>query len=234
MLKLYRVKFPLLFLIVGILGFKQAEAQNSFKENYVAGYKLKLVANFWEPYTGANLQKSGIASNIVLSTLSSAGIEATIDVVPWARAYKMVKEGKADGIVAIWHTQERAEHILFSHSYLKNNLVLLKSVDRNINYDGLGSLDKLIIGLGRGYDYHQSIMNYHELDKVYFTRVEHAIEMLYKGRIDVLLTDKKIAQFHINNSSNLALSQELDFIPNSVFKLPLYFGMSKNINIQKR
>ena len=109
----------------------------------------------------------------------------------------------------------------------------MKRVNKNIDYNGLESLENLIIGLGRGYDYHQSILNYHKLDKVYFTRVQHAIEMLYRNRIDAILMDKKIAQFHINNNSNLAFKQELDFASNNVLKLPLYFGMSKKHQYSK-
>jgi len=190
-------------------------------------HKLKLVANFWEPYTGNDLEKKGIASDIVLSTLSKVGIEAEIKILPWARAYKMVREGKVDGVVAIWHTKERAEHILFSTSYLKNNIVLLKRKETHIDYQELSSLKNLIIGLGRGYDYHQSLMNNNSLKKVYFTRVERAIEMLSLGRIDAVLTDKKIADYHIRNSANDVIRTELDFVSTKVFELPLYFGMSK-------
>lgn len=52
MLKLYRIKLALLFIIYGLSGGEQALAGgNLIKAESVSKYKLKLVANFWEPQT---------------------------------------------------------------------------------------------------------------------------------------------------------------------------------------
>lgn len=211
----------------------KVNANNKSKTTENSNYKLKLVANYWEPYTGDGLDNKGIACSFVISNLKKAGIDAEILVLPWTRAYKMVQEGKADGIVAIWHTEERSKYVHFSDSYLQNNIALLKRKETRIEYRDLSSIEGMAIGLGRGYDYHSSLLKYEQFNKVYFTRVEHAIEMLHRGRIDAVLTDKKIAQFHIQNSATKGLSNDLDFVPTTIFKLPLYFGMSKKYKHSK-
>lgn len=204
-----------------------AYASDDGTNNAHKSYKLRLVANYWEPYTGDNLDRNGLAGDIVLSTLNKAGIEAEIKILPWARAYKMVQEGKADGIVAIWHTEEREKYILFSNAYLRNEIVLLKRTDKDFYYKDLSSLANLTLGLGRGYDYHDNLKNYPHINKVYFTRIQHAIGMLYQGRIDAVLDDKKVVEYHVQNRGNELFSNNFDFVTTSVFELPLYFGMSK-------
>lgn len=105
--------------------------------------------------------------------------------------------------------------------------MLLKRKEKNIIYESLSSLENLRIGIGRDYDYHQSLVDYPKLKTVKFSRFEYAIKMLYKDRIDVLLTDKNIAEYHLKNSKNISLRNELDFVQTTVFELPLHFGMSK-------
>ncbi len=83
---------------------------------------LHLVANYWEPYTGPNLPQQGLASEIVLTALQRAGYQVDIAIMPWSRVLTTLYQHQADGVVAIWATNERRRKLLFSDSYLSNQL----------------------------------------------------------------------------------------------------------------
>lgn len=196
---------------------------------------LELAANYWEPFTGDELEGNGIASQIVISTLEKLGYKVNVRFYPWARAYKMVSEGSADGIVAIWHTRDRAQKILFSEPYLTNRIVFIKQRRFNFDYSGLSSLDDLIIGVGREYDYNDAFSTANNFKRVEVTRFSQSLEMLYRGRIDLAVTDERIALFHIARSpKSEAIKRDIDFVSTALDELPLYFGMSKhNANASK-
>jgi polar amino acid transport system substrate-binding protein len=188
--------------------------------------KLTLVANYWEPYTGEGIKRYGIATDFVVKNLRALGIDVQIKIAPWARAYKMVKEGKADGIVAVWHTDERERDIVFSKPYFTSTVVLLKKKGNSIEYKDLSSLRQLTLALGRGYDYHDDLAKYTNVNNLYYTRIETAVEMLRRGRVDAVLDDKKVIEFYLNRNKDQIDFQELEFVSGSVFELPLHFGIS--------
>ncbi len=77
---------------------------------------LRLTANIWEPYTGADLPRQGIASEIVTTALARAGYTAEISIMPWSRAldYLVARQTgpaprrgypNADGIIAAFNVQ---------------------------------------------------------------------------------------------------------------------------------
>lgn len=188
---------------------------------------LRLVANHWEPYTGEGLPQQGYASNIVTTALRRAGYATTVTILPWTRALAMTVAGQADGIVAIWSTTLRRQSIMFSDSYLSNRLVLVYLRGKELSHGGLIDLTGLHVGMGRGYDYSDSLL---AANNFYREPVGHALQNFRKlglRRIDVVLEDERIARFNLQlHGSEIPNANEMLLSETALSTLPLYFGVS--------
>lgn len=123
---------------------------SSADENKVV---LHLSANYWEPYTGESLPSQGIATEIVVTALARAGYRAEVKFMPWSRALVSTYQGQTDGVVAVWSTSQRRSKLLYSDSYLLNELYLFHFRPGICNERALNSLADMRIGVGRDYDY---------------------------------------------------------------------------------
>lgn len=196
---------------------------------------LRLVANHWEPYTGEALANHGLASLIVTTALQRAGYDADIVIVPWARALAMASRGDADGIVAIWSTDERRGKFLFSDSYASNDLVLLRMRGKFQDRKGWSDLSGLRIGIGREYDYSDDFLAKKNFDVAPVGRVMQNLQKLTVGRVDMVLEDKRIARYNISKYQKTEkLFSEIEFSESTVLKLPLYFCLNPNIPDAKK
>lgn len=188
---------------------------------------LHLVANYWEPYTGDSLPSRGLASAIVITALKRAGYDATIDIMPWARVLATAYSGKADGVVAIWPTAERRSKLLFSDSYMANELVLLHMTGHLASRKSLSDLDGLTVGIGYGYDYSDEFLALKNFKSEPVTTVMQNLRKLVIGRVDMVLEDRRIAEFNIRtHAGEDERLRRIDLSGPVVMQLPLHFALS--------
>jgi len=191
------------------------------------GEPLRLVANYWEPFTGEDLDQSGAASDLVSSALARAGYEAIIRIEPWTRALDDVYKGRADALVAVWRTADRAGHLRFSDPYFTNHLVLVARKDRHFKFTSLDDLSGLIVGIGRGYDYSDDFMQANNFVKEPATTADQNLKKLSSGRVDLAIEDACIARYTMKQEAKgFDLERDLEIISPPLFELPLYFGVS--------
>lgn len=191
-----------------------------------APQRLHLVANYWEPYTGKDLPQQGLASEIVATTLLRAGYQVDITIMPWSRVLTTVYHHQADGVVAIWSTSERRGKLVLSDSYLSNQLFILHMPGHLENATEFKHLNGARIGIGRDYEYSDEFLSQKNFKIEPVGRTIHNLLKLTLGRVDGVLEDKLIAQYHIQSHSraNHALGM-IKFAPAPVMTLPLYFGI---------
>jgi polar amino acid transport system substrate-binding protein len=104
----------ILFLLILHLNCFSLEGYNS----------LKLVTgNDYSPYSDEKLKDGGIFTSIVKKILSKLNMSYTLDFLPWARGYDMVKNSKYDATFPYVFTKERSFEVNFS----KVSLVEIKS-----------------------------------------------------------------------------------------------------------
>ncbi|WP_295993946.1 ABC transporter substrate-binding protein [Rugamonas sp.] len=188
---------------------------------------LHLAANYWEPYTGKDLPQQGVASDIVSTALRRAGYAVDITIMPWSRVLTSAYQHQNDGVVAIWSTSERRGKLLFSDSYMSNQLFILHMPCRLQDASTLAQLSGARIGIGRDYEYSDEFLSQ---KNVQLEPVDRTIQNLLKltiGRIDGVLEDKLIAQYHIQ--SNIAAHDalgDIEFAPAPLMTLPLYLAIN--------
>jgi len=191
---------------------------------------LRLAANYWEPYTGNSLVNNGIASEIVVTALNRAGYDVTIDIMPWKRVLAMTYNGSVDGVVAIWSTKERDSKLLFSSSYMSNELVLLYMPGVVREPKSLEELTGLTVGIGSGYDYSDEFLRHKNFKTEPVSNVIQNLLKLTIGRVDMVLEDRLIAKFAIKKYSiNNKVLSRIVFSEKPIMYTPVYFAINPNV-----
>lgn len=188
---------------------------------------LHLVANYWEPYTGQDLPQQGLASEVVATALRRAGYQVDITIMPWSRVLSTVYQHQADGVVAIWATSERRGKLLFSDSYLSNQLFILHMPGQLGDAREFRQLSGARIGTGRDYEYSDEFLAQTNFQRVPVDRTIQNLLKLTVGRIDGVLEDKLIAQYQIqaNLDAHGALGN-IEFASAPMMTLPLYLAIN--------
>lgn len=207
--------------------FQGGLAQASENERLTSRVTLQLAAGVWQPYTGENLPHKGKASKVVLDALNASGIDASITIYPWARGLLNAYDGKVDGMVAIWRTSERAERIAMSDVYHVNELVFIKRADFDFRYMNLYDLSGLSVGVGRGYDYDDQFRRATNFVKVPIVSLDRSLNMLLKERLDLVISDRVIAQWHMDRMDANLVQNQLEILDKAYAYIPLHFGVTK-------
>src|SRR5471032_1114793 len=187
---------------------------------------LHLVANYWEPYTGQDLPQQGVACEVVATALRRAGYQVDITIMPWSRVLSTVYQHQADGVVAIWTTTERRRKLLFSDSYLSNQLFILHMPGQLQDATEFKHLDGARIGIGRDYEYSDEFLSQKNFQLEPVGRTIQNLLKLTLGRVDGVLEDKLIAQHQIqaNIGAHDALGK-IEFATGPMMTLPLYLAI---------
>ncbi len=190
---------------------------------------LRLSANYWEPYTGENLPRQGIATEIVVTALARAGYSVEVNFMPWSRVLATTYQGSADGVVAIWSTNQRRAKLLYSDSYLANELFLFYLRPALCSGRIPSSLSEMRIGVGRDYDYSDEFLAKYGPALRPVNRVLQNLQKLQLGRIDMVLEDRRIVDYAIQHNPKEMYGLTPLLCPASpLLTLPLYFGMSRD------
>jgi len=177
------------------------------------------------PYMSAQLSHQGVLVAIATEAFKREGYALQIRFLPWVRALAYAKEGKVDGMVGIWHSQEREQWFVYSRSVISNKVGFYKRNGSPIVFTGLPQLRPYVIGTVRAY------ANPPAFDAAHLHTDEAVDDLtnlrkLAAGRLDLALVDKAVAQYLIENSLP-ELKEKLQWVEPPVDILPLYIGLSR-------
>ncbi|WP_415401739.1 substrate-binding periplasmic protein [Tateyamaria sp. SN3-11] len=158
---------------------------------------LSLAATEWPPFYGSELPDNGFMTEIVIEAFDRAGYGSDVAFLPWKRAFEGTRDGKYDALFTMWYREEREEFFLFSDPLPSNELVLLVRAGEGGTFEGYDKLQGKTIGVVRGY---AAPPGFEEAKlKVSEARDdEENLRKLLRGRIDMALTDRIVAQHIIN------------------------------------
>lgn len=189
---------------------------------------LRLVANHWEPYVGQGLPYGGVAGRVVQAALLRAGYRSEIEVMPWARALSSAVKGRADGVVAIWPTEERRAALVFSQAYLHNELSLFHRIGLRRVPQTLAELRGHSLGVGRGYDYSDEFLRDQRVQKEPSVALLPSLLKLARGRVDLVLEDRRAVAYQLSvHGHEHPELQQLQAAPETLMRLPLHFAISR-------
>ena len=168
------------------LGAQSASAEN-----------LSLAATEWPPFYGSELPDNGFMTEIVIEEFNRAGYESDVAFLPWKRAFEGTRDGKFNALFTMWYREEREEFFLFSDPLPSNELVLLVRAGESSTFEGYAALKGKTIGVVRGYAAPPGF----EDAKLKVSEArddEENLRKLLRGRVDMALTARIVAQHIIN------------------------------------
>lgn len=190
------------------------------------GYTVTAAQNPWPPFAmKGSANNQGIAIDIVTEALSTQGHQLQVKILPWSRAVEDVKEGRIDLLIATWFTQERANYLIYSDSYLENQLKFIKKSGDSFEFDGITSLNNKKIGIVRGYGYGDEFLNATNFSRPEANEFISNLKKLKSGRIDLTLEDELVAKASI--AKNGFNAGDFSFTNNALSVNPLHVTSGK-------
>jgi len=160
------------------------------------GEKLRIVTEPWAPYVyEENGNFLGLDYETTAIVFKRLGIEVEWQFLPWKRCLSMLETGQADGALDIFHSDERDATLLYPAEPLSEvEFVMFYANARPYPFRTLDDLKGLTIGTSPGYLYSKDFS-----ESPLFTREpapthEANFGKLVRGRIDLLITDRRVGQ----------------------------------------
>ena len=163
---------------------------------------LTLAADHWCPYNcepGSDFP--GYMIEIAREVFEPAGYEIRYEVINWARALAMTREGRHDGVVGAFHGD--APDFVFPDEPLGrsgNGFFVL--AENDWLYKGPESLTGLRVGVIRGYDYGALNIPLRDFAQTQIgsgnDALERNINKLLLGRLDALVEDVSVITYRLS------------------------------------
>jgi polar amino acid transport system substrate-binding protein len=199
----------------GIEKFRRSEEFKKILAAYRFGIPtVKLASDDIPPYYGLKMPNNGPIAQIIIEAFKRVGYEVKIDFLSsWSYLLKSVKNGKYAAGFTGFYSKEREKDYIFSEPLnIFCKFVFLKKKKMNIKLEKLDDLKPYRIGVTHGYLYNFPGFNgMNGLNKVPAISNEVDITNLIKGRLDLVLVDKVIADYIIDKNFQ-EYKKDLDFI----------------------
>lgn len=202
------------FLLPAVLGF----GQNT---------KLNLASDVWPPFTDVAANKS-VALDLVRVALARTGVQGHMEIVDVKQVMNSIYSKKFDGSAALWYSDERAAHLLFSEPYLENRLILVGKKGSDVSADTISKLSGKRIAVVESYAYGSLLDEAVGLELVKGNSDQQNLERLLKGEVDYMLADALLIEYVLKNQSKEA-AQYLEIGTNTLLRLPLHFAIRRDI-----
>lgn len=129
----------------------------------------------------------GFSWDVLRASYHSQGYTIDLNILPWPRAYEMVKAGSIDILFPTGFNQERTNYFYYSrHPINEVEFIIYTQPDKPSSWEGLKSLEGQTIGMLRGWNYGLEWEANDQIDKFPLSNILQAFMMLDLGRIDGL------------------------------------------------
>jgi len=191
------------------------------------GERLRLVTEPWSPYAMVeNGHASGLDYDTTAIVFQRLGIDVEWQFLPWKRCLMMLQQGEADGALDIFKVSERDDLLLYPSEPLSEvNWVFFQANARPHPFARLDDLKGLTVGVSPGYLYTPDFDS-----STLFTREpapshEANFGKLIRGRIDLLVTDRRQGQKMLDD---LGLRSQVSQLPTVLSTREQYLALRRN------
>ncbi|MHC5350321.1 substrate-binding periplasmic protein [Metapseudomonas furukawaii] len=162
---------------------------------------LRIVSEPWAPYVyEEHGEIRGLDYEASAEVLRRLGVEVEWSLQPWKRCLMELESGQADGVLDIFHTDERESWMVYPAEPLsKVEFVLFHDRQRPYPFNRLDDLRGLKVGVSPGYWYADPQFRTSPL----FTREaapthEANLGKLVRDRVDLVVNDRLAGRFLIH------------------------------------
>ncbi|RWU26495.1 amino acid ABC transporter substrate-binding protein [Pseudomonas alkylphenolica] len=194
---------------------------------FACAEKLLIVTEPWAPYVYLeDGQAKGIDYEVTVEVFKRLGVEVDWQFLPWKRCLAMIDQGLADGILDIFQTEERDRYLYYPDEPLSEvAFVLFYANARPHPVERLEDLAGLTIGTSPGYTYSTAFNESSRFKREPAPTHEANFGKLQRGRIDLLITDRRVGRFL---ASELGLAQDVSELPLVVNSQHQYLAIRRN------
>ena len=134
---------------------------------------------------------TGIAVDQVEAISKAAGIDYTMEIMPWARAFAMAENQPRTCVFTTGYNRERADRFAWVNPLLKDEMVLLKRKDGSKGPATMTEALSVKVGSQRGDFAVEALeeLGFKDIDLA--TDIDLSLRKLLSGRIDLLPTSIK-------------------------------------------
>lgn len=192
--------------------------------------QLKLAATNFPPYYGEDMPNGGPFSELTRQAFAEAGYQVSIEFIPWARAVEWGKEGKIDGLIGAWVTEQRAPYFIETVPVMTNKLVFYRQLGSNTAFESFEDIarQKLWIGSVYGYAQPQGLIEA-GVNLVYTTQDKKPFMLLSRGRVDLVIVDQTYASATLALPDMQSHSEHVELIDRIVEQREMHILVSKKL-----
>lgn len=148
---------------------------------------LQLLTESYPPY---NYQEDGVLKGISVDLLKAvmedAGVDYTMKVQPWARAYGLALNTPGHCVFSTVHTPERDQLFEWVEPLFTTEAYLVRRVGANIHPANLEEARRYLVGTQLG-DYTEALLKQAGFQRVDLTsEIDLSVKKLIAGRIDLM------------------------------------------------
>ncbi|WP_438280130.1 substrate-binding periplasmic protein [Pseudomonas alabamensis] len=188
--------------------------------------RVRIVSDDWAPYVHLQAgQPAGVHQRLVDEVFHRLGIEVDWQFMPWRRCLAMVEQGQADGILDVLRTPARERYLVYAPEPLSQvEFVLFQSRERPHPAQRLEDLAGLSIGTSPDYDYGEAF-NTSTLFRQETAQTHEAnFGKLLRGRIDMLVTDRRVGHYLIQQ---MGIADSVEMLPLLIHRRPQYLALGR-------
>ena len=191
---------------------------------------VRLTNGEWQPYLSKDAPHHGFASHIVTEAFALAGVKVEYGFFPWARAYKLAKDGVWHGSTVWLDSEERREHFYYSDAVVPSKTAFFYIVDSGFDWSTYEDLKNVAIGGTLEYAYGEE---FDAAEKAGIIKTDRAqtddlgLKKLLKGRIRAFPGELMVTYALIRNSLSPKKAATLVHHPKLINEQPQYLLMSK-------
>ncbi|WP_248730938.1 transporter substrate-binding domain-containing protein [Pseudomonas sp. MWU13-2517] len=190
------------------------------------GEKLRIVTEPWTPYVyDDNGTMRGLDYETTVTVFQRLGVDVQWQFLPWKRCLAMLDQGHADGALDIFHSHDRDTLLLYPSEPLSEvEFVLFYANERPHPVQTLDALSGLTVGISPGYLYGNAFSDSTAFDREPAPSHEANFGKLMLGRIDMLITDRRVGQHVIKD---LGLEGKVSQAPLVVSRQPQFLAVRR-------
>jgi len=124
-----------------------------FSTGSIAKEKFIIAVGEYPPLVSQHFLHYGVTARIIREAFALEGIDVEYKFTNWARAFRLVIEGEADGIGPILKTNKRENQYYFSDSLYYETQVFFHKKNYLFNWNTIDDLSQVSIGATISYSY---------------------------------------------------------------------------------
>ena len=160
----------------------------------MAGERLKVVADEWPPFSGAELPSNGISMDVIATVLREAGYEVDVEILPWVRVINGAKTGEYDVVGSLFFDPEFAKFMTYGDAFYETEVKFVQRKGASHNVGTLDALRPYTIAVGDGFLYEEKFDRAEFLKKIVVTTTLQALQMVAHERADLTLDSEEVVR----------------------------------------